>query len=308
MPKKLFIIESLKRSDSIKTGSILEENYKCQIQTELFKCHNKEIFFAALSEVAEKSVFGDEIILSIEAHGVNNDGDYIGLAVFDENSDDEKCTTENLIIWKDLIPYLQKINSKVGMNLILLSSLCYGMYVNLEIHVKDAAVAPFIISFGPNICVEPQTILKYNNAIIEAFILNKNMVNEVVKLNAAGNTDGVLYQYVDCATLFKRLMINHYKNKLSFPYVKKHMLSLKADFEKIVKETKSTYEDVEKNYYRSVLDKKENEEIFRKLKENFLTEHYVPLANSETVSFQDCWNEEWKTTYPKELLDSLGIK
>lgn len=134
----IYVIESL-NADEPKTGQelyndiIVRCSYKKQdLLHELCLVSSRVDFFDALKKIGDNVRLDKEIpILHFEIHG-NQNG-------FVLNSNE-------LVIWKELKPYLISINTSIGNHLFITSAVCFGGYLSSILTVSDRS--PFYGMIG----------------------------------------------------------------------------------------------------------------------------------------------------------------
>ena len=279
--KKLYIIESLREGDE-KTGKKIADIFSSLVKTYYFSCFSASSLETTFHEIENTVTAGDQVILSLEAHGDTN-----GMQLSDMN----------VVAWNEVAVFLRSINAKTEMGLTVLASTCFGQYLDYSITIKNRA--PFYESYGPNKKMEDDCILRYNTAIIRDFIKDGNLSQTIQWENTEPNKEGSVYVACNCVDLYKSAIVKYYKESLSCQMVVNRILFNIKQFETIIKLHNKSIEELIGQYICTILDKKYNEMCFYKYMDYFLmTDKNSPYAlEKATITFDECWTEEWRASY-----------
>lgn len=136
------------------------EFYKSEITYSYTSIDSQQQLFNKLIEIGNEVSSDNEIILHIEAHGLDDKTSIV-------------LSNNDLIAWKELEDYLITINLKTKNKLHLNLLTCFGMYVAEKINLSKTA--PYKSFTAANKSLLPDEIIYHNTLLYEEIIKQQEM-------------------------------------------------------------------------------------------------------------------------------------
>lgn len=246
------IIESLRENDQ-ETGTLLYDHIKDRIVTKLHVVENTDDLFEKLDNVLE-SISADKcFVLNIESHG-NKAGIQIG------NGD--------YVSWREVLPYLKKLNKKTNTRMIVLNSSCFGGYFCFQSTITE--YAPAFASIGSDRKINSDRLLKANKKIFDLAFAGKNMEEIKQSVNDYLEVQDDNYSFVSVYDVFVQSWTKYVKESCSPMGVVHRILFNNDVFEQYANETGKPKKWFQEKYVQGILEKNKIEEKYNELRDVFL--------------------------------------
>ncbi len=278
----VIVLQSLP-SNEIQTGKKILDDidilkaYNPKITSQFIDINNKKEFIFNLSLI-EQTVFEKNRIpiIHLETHGSRDKKGII-------------LKNDDFVPWRELKEPLTRINQATKMNLIVLSSLCFGAYLLEILSPNDRA--PFWSMIGPSDEISPYQIIDFFVPLYSAFLKSKGGNINLTEIFSNSKIESADIKFISAERAFRAIYQNYKKESCDTKALQKRakkqrkMMMIRDNLEKIspsLKEFKAEF-----------LSKDNHREIFEIYKEKFFMIDLYPenierfKVNFNTIESRD---------------------